>query len=149
MSVDYSLTLATDSTAAQVAARALPDQTGWTSDGNSALTVNLHQTLGIDLSVWRDRHGYVDAASDEGLFEWEPDPFVMVIFDLDGPISQEQATANMISIVRHVLHTGAEDATLVINGDLLLLARLAGKFVKHNREQWWRHYPLADQVISG
>jgi hypothetical protein len=149
MSVDYSLTLATDATAAQVAGRAVPDQAAWIPGVGSALSANLHQTLGIDLSVLSDRHGYVDAASDEGPFEWEPDPLVTVIFDLAGTADPRQAAANMVDIVRRLMETGTEDATLVINGDLLLLARFDGKLVKHNRERWWRHYPEADQVISG
>jgi hypothetical protein len=149
MSVDYNLTLATDATAAQVAGRAMPDQVDWTHGVGSTLSANLYQTLGLDLSVLSDRHGYVDATSDEGSFEWEPDPLVTVIFDLAGPASPRQAAANMINIVRRLMETGTEDATLVVNGDLLLLARFDGKLVKHNRERWWRHYPEADQVIFG
>ncbi|GIE27002.1 hypothetical protein Ait01nite_000470 [Actinoplanes italicus] len=149
MSVDYSLTIATDATAVQVAARGLPHQTEWMPGTGTALSVNLYETLGIDLSILSDRHGYVDAITDEGRFEWEPDPLVTVIFDLDGQIGHEQAAANMINIVRRLLDTGTEDMALVINGDLLLLARFGGKLVKHNRERWWRHYPGAEQVIFG
>jgi hypothetical protein len=147
MSLDYTLTLATSATAAQIAARTLPEQPEWIPGTGSALSADLYQTLGIDISLWADRHGYVDARSDEGLFEWEPDPLVTVVFNLDGPIHPEQAAANMINIVRGLLGSGSEDATLVVNGDLLLLARFGGETAKHNRERWWSAYPEADQVI--
>ncbi|GIF35922.1 SitI3 family protein [Actinoplanes xinjiangensis] len=149
MSLDYTLTLASGATAAQIAARMPPEQPEWTPGTGSVLTADLYQTLGIDISLWADRHGYVDAMSDEGLFEWEPDPLVTVIFNLDGPIDREQAAANMIKIVHGLLESGPEDATLVINGDLLLVARFDGKIAKHNRERWWSAYPAADRVIPG
>ncbi len=149
MSLDYTLTLATSATATQIAARTLPDEWNWIPGSGSVLSADLHQTLGIDISLWADRHGYVDARSDEGMFEWEPDPFVTVIFNLDGPFDREQAAANMINAIRGVLDSGPEDATLVINGDLLLLTRFDGRITKHNRERWWSAYPAADRVIPG
>jgi hypothetical protein len=36
-----------------------------------------------------------------------------------------------------------------VNGDILLLARLGGKVVKHNHDQWWSAHPDADRLIPG
>ncbi|BEL12091.1 hypothetical protein Q0Z83_102820 [Actinoplanes sichuanensis] len=149
MSLDYTLTLATNAPAARIAARSLPEHLEWTPGTGSLLAIDLYETLGLDISLWADRHGYVDARSDDGMFEWEPDPLVSLAFNLDGPIDQQRAVANMINIVRGLLDSGHEDATLVINGDLLLLARFDRKIAKHNRERWWSAYPTANEIIPG
>jgi len=73
----------------------------------------------------------------------------MVGFGLDKTAEREWAVANMLTIVRRVLATGAEDAALVLNGDLLLLTRLDGALVKYNRERWWSSYPAAQQLVPG
>jgi hypothetical protein len=55
---------------------------------------------------------------------------------------------NMLTVVRRVLDSGPEDCALILNGDVLLLARFDGVLVKHRRS-WWDSYPGADDVIPG
>jgi hypothetical protein len=149
MSLDYRLTLAGSTPVEQVAERALPDFDERPVGTAPLLSVNLADRYGFDVSVRAGRSGYVDALSDDGQWEWEPDEYVNVSFHVDKVTDMEQVAINLLTVVRRVLNTGPEDATLVLNGDILLLARFQGVLVKHNREKWWSHYPAAEQLIPG
>lgn len=55
----------------------------------------------------------------------------------------------MLTAVQRVLETGPEDAVLVLNGDVLLLARFGGVLTKHRRDTWWGHHAGATDVVPG
>jgi hypothetical protein len=150
MSLSYRLTLAGDSTAAEIAERAFPDPDEQPSGSGTTLSADLYDTYGFGVTVRTGRNGYVDAGADEiGQWEWKPDPYVALSFDIDDDIDRKQLAANLVTVVKRVLATGPEDAAFVVNGDYLLVARFGGQVVKHNHDRWWTYYPEADQVISG
>jgi hypothetical protein len=55
----------------------------------------------------------------------------------------------MLTVVRRLLDTGAEDATFDFNGDILLFARCDGQLTKHRRTTWWVRYSADDGQIPG
>jgi hypothetical protein len=55
----------------------------------------------------------------------------------------------MLTAVRRVLDTGPEDATLVLNGDVLLLTGFHGTLHKHHRTTWWAANPAAGEARPG
>lgn len=149
MAIEYDLTLAGDTPVNRVAERALPDPEQRPTGVPQFLSTNLDEQYGFAVTVVGGSNRYIDAESDSGTWEWEPQDYVLVGFRLDKSADREWAVANMLTIVRRVLATGSEDTALVINGDLLLLARFDGKLIKHNRDRWWSSYPAADQLIPG
>jgi hypothetical protein len=149
MSLDYRLTLAGSTPVEQVAERALPEPDERPVGTASLLSVNLYERYGFGVTVRGGRNGYVDAVSDDGAFEWEPESYVSVTFHVDKVAERESIAINMLTIVRRVLATGPEDAAFVFNGDLLLLTRFDGNVVKNARDKWWAYYPAADQLFPG
>jgi hypothetical protein len=149
MSLDYRLTLAGSTPIEQLAERALPDPAERPTGIPPILSADLYDRYGFGVTARSGPNGYVDALTDEGMWEWEPDPYVAVSFHIDKLGEMETLAVNMLLIVRQVLTTGPEDAAFVFNGDLLLLARFGGVLVKHNREKWWASYPGADQLFPG
>jgi hypothetical protein len=146
MATEYQLTLA-GSTPAEVAARALPEPDRPTGTPQ-LLAADLYERYGFELTIISGRNGYFDAESDNGMWEWEPAAYVVVTFRMEKSAESDRAVGAMLLIVRRVLHTGPEDAALVLNGNWLLLTRLEGVLVKH-RESWWKSYPAADDLIQG
>jgi hypothetical protein len=147
MSVDYRLTLGGNPPVNQVAERALPDPGERPTGVPPILSVNLYEKYGFGVNVRTGRNGYVDAESDDGLWEWEPAEYAAVAFQMDKFADPAWKVTNMLTIVRRVLDTGPEDAALVLNGDVLIFTRFSGTLIKHNREKWWAFYPGADQLI--
>ncbi|MEU4422995.1 SitI3 family protein [Actinoplanes sp. NPDC024001] len=149
MSLDWRLTLGGNTPVEQVAERALPDLDDRPTGTPPLLSSDLAAKLGFDLTVRAGRNGYVDASSDQGLLEWEPETYVSVAFHWDKSADLEWLVPNMLTIVRRVLRSGDEDAAFVFNGDVLLLTRFDGVLTKHRRETWWNHYPRANETLPG
>ncbi|MEV6850467.1 SitI3 family protein [Actinoplanes sp. NPDC051411] len=147
MAIEYGLTLAGDTTAEQVAVRALPVPVQRPPEIAPVLSADLRESHGFTVTLLATKHGYVEAESDDGLFEWEPESYVAVGFRIDKDADREWAIVNMLTIVWRVLATGDEDASLVLNGDLLVLSRLGGVLVKHHRDDWWASYPASNAVF--
>ncbi|MFC4068197.1 SitI3 family protein [Actinoplanes subglobosus] len=149
MSLSYRLTLAGPITTDQLAERAFPDQAERPSGSGPTLSADLNETHGFAVAVRSGRNGYVDAGTDDGDWEWEPDPFAAISFDIDDDIDREQLAVNLVTVVQRVLLSGPEDAAFVINGDYLLIGRFNGQVTKHSHEKWWSYYPAADAMIIG
>ena len=149
MSIDCRLTLACDTPIEEVAKRALPDPESRPTGTPPLLSANLSAEQGFDVTVRAGRNGYVDASSDQGLWEWEPETYVSVAFRWNKFTDFDRLVVNMLTIVRRVLESGDEDAAFVLNGDILLLTRFDGVLVKHHRERWWAHYPGANEALPG
>jgi hypothetical protein len=149
MSIDYRLTLAGSTPVEQIAARAFPDAAERPTGTAPRLSAALFEKYGFSVSVYAGQNGYLDAESDHGHWEWEPDPYVSVSFTLDKFADLPWSVANTAVAVHRLLNTGPEDAALDLNGNLLLLTRVAEAVAKHNRDSWWSHYPAADQLIPG
>ena len=147
MSLDYRLTLADGAPVEQVAARGWPDLDERPTGTVPLLSANLAGRYGFNVSIRAGQHGYVDAMSDDGQWEWEPGDYVNVAFHVDKSADFGILVINMLTVVRRLLTSGQEDAALVLNGDILILARFNGEVAKHNRETWWAFYPAADQLI--
>ena len=149
MSLDYRLTLAGAIPVEQIAERALPSPDERPTGTAPLLSVRLAERYGFDVSVHAGRNGYVDALSDNGEWEWEPADYVDVSFHVDKVTEMDVVAINLLTVTRRVLNSGPEDAALVLNGDILLLARFQGALVKHNHEKWWSYYPVAEQLFPG
>ncbi|WP_434739349.1 SitI3 family protein [Micromonospora sp. SH-82] len=146
MGIDYRLTLAGDIPLEQVAALVVPDgfrdSTG--AGGPRLLTADLTTQRGFSVSVFAGSHGYLDAEGDDGThWEWEPDRYVNVIFDMVKNDQPDTATAAMVAAVARVLADRPEDAALVLGNNWLLLTRTADRLRTH-RPQWWDNYGLAE-----
>jgi hypothetical protein len=150
MSLSYRLTLAGDATADEIAERAFPNPNEQPSRSGALLSVDLYDSYGFGVTVRTGRNGYVDAGADDiGQWEWKPDPYAALSFDVDDDIDRKQLATNLVTVIKRILSTGPEDAAFVVNGDYLLAARFDGRLVKHNHDRWWSYYPEADQVIFG
>jgi hypothetical protein len=149
MAIEYDLTCSGDTPVNQMAERALPDPDDRPTGTAPLLSAALDARCGFGATILAGTNGYVDALSDDGSWEWEPSTYVLVGFRLDKEADRRWAVTNMLTVVRRVLDSGSEDAALVLNGDLLLLTRFDGLLVKHNRDQWWSHYPGAHDAIPG
>ncbi|MEU8076573.1 SitI3 family protein [Catellatospora citrea] len=147
MGIDYRLTLAGDLPVEQVAQRALPDPAERPAGTARLLSVNLDAAHGFAVGVRAGRDGYVDVTADHGQWLWKPKQYVSLTFHMDKQADPVWAVGGMLTIVHRVLHTGPEDATLVLNGDWLLLHRAGGTLVRH-RASWWDNYGVGDMFTG-
>ena len=146
MAIDYDLTLAGSPPVERVAERAFPEH-GERPVGTAPL---LSAALpGFGVTVLAGAAAYLDVATDQGSWEWEPATYVTIGFRLDKLTDRSRAVIDMLTVVRRVLASGPEDAALVLNGDILLLTRLDGILTKHHRDTWWSNYAGADDLIRG
>ncbi|NMO50989.1 hypothetical protein HH310_07265 [Actinoplanes sp. TBRC 11911] len=135
------MVLAGSTLADQVAERSLPDPAERPLGPGPLLSADLVGRYGFLLTVRAGQNGYVEVAADDGVWVWEPKEYVSVNFRLDSSADLQQPVINMLTVVRRILDTGAEDAALVFNADILLLTRLHGVLREHHRDSWWAHYP--------
>ncbi|WP_434739295.1 SitI3 family protein [Micromonospora sp. SH-82] len=144
MAIEYRLTLAGDIPLAHVAALISP--TG-VEESNlpgypRLLSANLQATSGCTVSIHGGSNGYFDAESDDhSPWEWEPDQYVNITFHMPKDDPTGQSTPAMVEAVARILTHQPEDAALVLNGNWLLLTRVAGTPHKHRRS-WWANYDL-------
>ena len=148
MALEYRLTLAGRTPLEQVGERAFPDVSERPTGDGSVRWTDLLEEYGFNVSVREGRNGFIEVISDAGDWEWEPAEYVSMTFRMDKFADPAWNVVNMLIVVRRVLDSGREDAAFAFNGDVLLLARLDGKLVKH-RHQWWSSYPGANEVITG
>lgn len=146
MATEYRLTLAGSPPVEQVAERALPDPAERPTGTPHLIAADLYDRYGFELTILAGRNGYFDAESDSGMWEWEPATYVDVTFRMEQNAGSDRAVGAMLLILRRLLHTGSEDAALVLNGNWLLLTRFDGALLKH-RDTWWKSYPAADDLI--
>ncbi|MBL7256854.1 SitI3 family protein [Paractinoplanes lichenicola] len=150
MAIEYSLTLAGDTPVEQVAERAVPEVDYRPTGTAPLLAADLNDRQGFGLTVRAGQSRYISVHGDDGWWEWEPSPYVSVGFRFAKQVEDiDWQVRNMLTVVRRVLDSGAEDAAFSFNGDNLLLTRFDGVITKHRREKWWEHYDGADQVIPG
>jgi hypothetical protein len=154
MAIEYRFTLAGDTPAAEVAARAVADPTDRPTPTASGrvLRANLFDRLGYHLTVVPGRDAYHEAEGDpgEGPWEWELAAHISVTFRMDkDPDRWVSGVRNMLEAVARLLASGGEDAALILNGDRLLLTRTGGVVRKHRRATWWAVYDGADEIIPG
>ena len=147
MSIYYRLTLAGDIPLRHVADIASPDATETpTLAGNQLLSSDLYEEHGYLVSINSGRHGYYDAEADDGAYwEWEPEVYVNISFDMRTDDMAGKGVPNMVVTVARVLADRTEDAALVLNGNWLLLTRVGGTLRKR-RPQWWAHYRVDDLI---
>ncbi|MEU5673295.1 SitI3 family protein [Micromonospora sp. NPDC047753] len=69
-------------------------------------------------------------------WEWEPGTYVNIVFHLPNNGRSDRATPKMVAAVARVLAGSPDDAALVLDGNWLLLTRVAGTLRKH-RPSWW------------
>jgi len=148
VAIEYDLTLAGQTPVQQLAERALPNPDERPTGTAPFLAVDLDEKYGFDVTVASGADAYINVETDAGVWTWEPAAFAAVSFGMDKFADADWAVTNMIRVVRRVLETGAEDAVLVLNGDVLLLSRLDGRLVLHNRDRWWSYHPGAEEVFS-
>ncbi|MFY1700216.1 SitI3 family protein [Micromonospora sp. WMMA1923] len=149
MGIAYQLTLATDVPLQQVAGLVASD--GFeesTEPGYPALlSADLTTQWGFCVSILGGVDGYVDAEDDGTQWEWKPDRYVTVIFDMARNGPSETATADMVAATGRVLAGMPQDAALVLNNNWLLLTRAAGR-VRQHRRSWWHAYGLVEALTT-
>ncbi|MCU7730351.1 SitI3 family protein [Actinoplanes sp. KI2] len=149
MALEYRLTLAGETPVDQVAGRAFPEPSERPTGTARRLFAEHKEKYGFNVTIVAGKDGYLGLETDDGPWEWEPESCVRVGFRLDKFADIPWVVTNMLTVVRRVLDTGAEDATFDFNGDILLFARRKGELTKHRRDRWWEHYAGADQLIPG
>ncbi|MEW2383671.1 SitI3 family protein [Micromonospora sp. NPDC047707] len=147
MSIGYRLTLAGDIPLRHVADLAAPDATETpTPAGHQLLSSDLYEERGYLVTISSGRNGYYDAEDDDDAhWEWEPEVYVDIGFDMRTDDMADKGVPNMVTTVARVLADRPEDAALVLNGNCLLLTRVDGTLRKH-RPQWWAHYGVDDPL---
>ncbi|MFE9874379.1 SitI3 family protein [Micromonospora sp. NPDC005686] len=144
MGIEYRLTLAGDIPLEHVAEIAAPGNVEEsTLPGYPRLLgADLGDESGYTVSVYAGRNGYYDAEDDDGSqWEWEPDTYVNVVFHMLKDDTSGRAVPDMVAAVDRLLASRPEDAALTLNGNWLLLTRVAGVLRRH-RPSWWNTYGL-------
>ncbi|MFI7438039.1 SitI3 family protein [Micromonospora haikouensis] len=151
MSIDYRLTLDGEVPLPDLAARAFPDPADLArfEPYLATLGAEMSEQRGFAITLLTGRNGYLDAEGDDGPWEWEPERYTDLGFRMDKFGPPDRGTRNMVAAVDRVLRSGAENAALVLNGEVLVLTRFGGQLRKHNRERWWSYYPGAEASIPG
>jgi hypothetical protein len=150
MAIEYDLVLAGVTSVEQVAERAYPDLDERPAGTGRLLVADLDVRYGFAATVLAGPSRYLDVLSDNGTWEWEPEPYTSVSFRMSKEVDDVGwQVRNMLTVVRRVLTSGLEDAAFAFNGDILLLTRLDGVLVKHRRETWWANYPGANDALPG
>ncbi|BCJ64744.1 SitI3 family protein [Polymorphospora rubra] len=140
MGISYRLTLAGEIPPRDVVEVAAPDATeARTPAGNQLFSSARYEESGYLMNVSSGSNGYYDAEDDDGYWEWEPAEYVNISFDMGKDDEAVEGVTNMVTAVARVLADRPEDAALVLNGNWLLLTRVAGTLRRH-RAQWWAHY---------
>jgi hypothetical protein len=152
MALEYRLILAGENTPEEVAARAVldPDDRRRLTPSGPVFSADLYERLGFELTVAPARNAYYEAQGDPDtdLWDWEPGPHVRITFRVDkDPDRMEVSVRNVLEIVARLLALVGEDAALILNGDSLLLTRVAGVVRKHRRATWWSSYLDANEII--
>jgi hypothetical protein len=148
--IEYRLTLASDipleDIAPLVAAHGVEESTQ--PNYPRLLSADLREELGYTVTIYAGSNGYFDAEDDDGIqWEWEPDTYTNVVFDLRKNDPPDDVVPTMVSAVGRVLASRQEDAALVLNGNWLLLTRVGGELRRH-RPTWWSHYGIDDLIIT-
>ncbi|WP_433315658.1 SitI3 family protein [Micromonospora sp. CA-269861] len=139
MAVEYRLTLAGDIPLEQVAELAAPGAVETsTASGGRMLSADLNDDCGYVVDITGGQHGYYSAEDDGGaLWEWEPETYVDVSFYMRKDTLVDKGRPYMLATVARILAGRAEDAALTLNGDVLMLTRVAGCIQKHNTDGWY------------
>jgi hypothetical protein len=149
MALEYRLTLAGGTPVDLLAQRAFPEAAERPTGIAPRLFADHKERYGFSVTIVSGQAGYLALDTGEEWWEWEPESYIRVNFRLDKFAEIRWVVTNMLTVVRRVLDTGPEDAAFDFNGDVLLLARLKGELTKYRRENWWDHYPSANQLIPG
>ncbi|GAA0533038.1 hypothetical protein GCM10010172_12330 [Paractinoplanes ferrugineus] len=149
MATEYDLYLAGNTPVELVAEWAFPDLADRPTGTLPYLAADHYDKYGYSVVVTAGQNAYIDVAADGAAWEWEPQAFVLVGFSLGNDADRPWAIDNMLAAVRRILAADDQDAALVLNGDVLILARMGGVLVKHRRETWWTSSPAANQLIPG
>ncbi|MCM4079993.1 SitI3 family protein [Paractinoplanes hotanensis] len=149
MATEYELTLAGGTPGEVVAERAFPDLAERPTGTAPLLVSALDDRYGFVATVKSGRSRFVEVLSDDGNWEWEPEPYTSVMFRMAKTSDLDHQVVSMLTVVRRVLSTGSEDAAFFVNGDILLLTRLNGVVVKHRRDKWWAIHEGSDQIVPG
>ncbi|MDG4807185.1 SitI3 family protein [Micromonospora sp. WMMD1120] len=150
MGIEYRLTLAGDIPLEDLAPLVAPHGVEESTQPGypRLLSADLREELGYTVTIYAGSNGYFDAEDDDGTqWEWEPDAYASVAFDLRKNDPPEGAVPSMVSAVARVLAGRPEDAALVLNGNWLLLTRVAGELREH-RSSWWDTYGVRNMIVQ-
>lgn len=149
MGIEYRLTLAGDIPLEDLASLVAPHgvEESALPGYPRLLTADLGEEIGYTVTVSAGSSGYFDAEDDDGTqWEWEPDTYTNIIFDLRKNNPPEDVVPTMVSAVARVLTNRPEDAAFVLNGNWLLLTRVTGQLREH-RPTWWDNYDVKGMIL--
>jgi hypothetical protein len=149
MALEYKLVLIGATSPEQVAQRAFPDAEDQLLELPPLVTADFQERRGFHVTIRAKASDYIEVETNDGMWDRKLQDHVSLTFRMDESAESDWYITNMITVVHQLLDTGGEDALLILDHDTLLLARLEGVLVKHDRAGWWDHFPEADQVIFG
>ncbi|BCJ41080.1 hypothetical protein GCM10010168_46220 [Actinoplanes ianthinogenes] len=143
MAIEYRLIVATRNPVEDLANRAFPDPDEHMSGTPPLLLTDLNEKYGFGVTAYAGRDGYLEAEADNGMWEWKPSAFVRFTFHMNKKASLGPSLRAMVGVVERVLDSGAEDVSLDLNGNWLLLTRIDGVVTKHKQADWWDVHGLS------
>ncbi|MEV4844515.1 SitI3 family protein [Micromonospora matsumotoense] len=102
------------------------------------LSADLNDEHGYVVDITAGRHSYYCAEDDDGSrWQWEPETYVDINFSMRKDILTDTGKPHMLATVAMVLAGTTEDAALTLNGDVLMLTRVAGTTQLHDTDGWY------------
>ncbi|BCY13174.1 SitI3 family protein [Actinoplanes sp. L3-i22] len=142
MAIEYRMIVAGSTPVREIATRAFPDPDERPIGTPPLLTADLKDKYGFGVTLYAGTDGYLEAETDDGMWEWEPTQFVRITFHMSKHGEMGPALAAMLAAVGRVLDSGSEDTSLDLNGSWLLLTRMGGVITRHKQAGWWEVYNL-------
>lgn len=143
MATEYQLMIAARLPVEQVAERAFPSVEMRSVGPSSPLGADLRDEYGFGVTIHAGQNGYLEAESDDGMWEWDPEDYVMVTFHVREESMTGPPLIAMLAAVGRVLETGSEDLSLDLNGSWLILTRIDGVVARHKVAEWWDVHGLS------
>jgi hypothetical protein len=139
MAVEYSLIVEGDIPPETIAGRAFPEPANLPAPevlGQNTVW-DLRDRFGFILQADTSENGYFAGESDGVRFSWEPARYTELYFRLDKFSDMARATDFIQTIVSRVLESGAEDAVVLQNQEIIV-RRQAGKLTKYRSGVNWK-----------
>ncbi|GAA4588443.1 hypothetical protein BJY16_008565 [Actinoplanes octamycinicus] len=150
MAIEYRFTIAGSTPVAEIAQRAFPypaDRPVEYPGGKPGLLfADLRETAGFSVTIRAGENGYLQAESDDGMWEWESSIYVRMTFRLTNGADVDRALSAMLTAVQRTVKSGHEDVVLDLNGNWLLLTRIDGVLAKHKLADWWNLHQVAGLI---
>ncbi|WP_268240673.1 SitI3 family protein [Micromonospora sonchi] len=94
---------------------AAPNATETPNPGSHPLlSADLYHERGYLITIRCGRHSYYDAENDDGYWEWEPEEYLNITFDMRPDDMTDKGVPNMVATVAQVLADRPKAAALIL-----------------------------------